>query len=119
MGRFGTGSDPEAVNRRCALLADIDGADLKSSLDAVLELAYGEPDRDWLQSFLLECLEPGKNPQLRSLGVTCLGHVARLDGVIRADVRRRLQQLVGDPLLGGIAEDALGDVTSFVDRRPG
>lgn len=108
---------PDDGERRDALLAAVGGADLTRSLDGLLELTYSEPDRNWLQSLLLAYLDAGKDPQLRSLAVTCIGHVARLDGAIRADVDSRLHELVGDPLLGGIAEDALDDVTTYLKRK--
>jgi hypothetical protein len=84
---------------------------------ALLDLTYNEVDRAWLQRFLLECTAVGRDPQVRRLAVTCLGHVARLDGRIDDAVRERLQQLMSDPDLGGTAEDALGDILDYVDRQ--
>ncbi|MEU6475507.1 hypothetical protein ABZ858_01225 [Streptomyces sp. NPDC047017] len=35
--------------------------------------------------------------------------------IVGARVVARLESLLGDPVLGGIAEDALGDIRSFAE----
>ncbi len=87
--------------------------DVADATDALLSLTYHEPDRSWLQRFLLECLGSGVNRQVRALAVTCAGHVARLDHEIGPALVARLRELEKDLVLGGIAEDALADVVSF------
>jgi uncharacterized membrane protein YheB (UPF0754 family) len=99
------------------MLEQLRGPDLLLASNALLSLTYHEDDRDWLQTLLIDCVARGSDRQLRALSVTCMGHVARLDGVIRDDVLQLLRDLRSDPDLGGTAEDALDDVTSFADRR--
>lgn len=48
------------------------------------------------------------DPQLRSLAVTCMGHLGRMRGEIDRRIVARLEGLLKDPKTGGIAEDALG-----------
>lgn len=91
--------------------------DVADATDALLDLTNNEPDRTWFQGFLLECLEPAVTGQVRALAVTCVGHVARLDHEVGPALVRRLHELAEDPLLGGIVEDALGDIASFVEAR--
>ncbi|MFJ1760392.1 hypothetical protein ACIOD2_08755 [Amycolatopsis sp. NPDC088138] len=84
--------------------------------DALLALTYNEPDRRWLQGFLLECLEPEVEGQVRALAVTCVGHVARLDHEVGPALLGRLRELEEDPVLAGIVEDAFSDIQSFVGK---
>jgi hypothetical protein len=99
------------------MLEQLRGPDMLVASNALLSLTYYEEDRDWLQTLLIDCVVRGSDSQLRALSVTCIGHVARLDGVIRDDVLRLLHELKSDPDLGGTAEDALDDVTSFIEKR--
>ncbi|WP_410596684.1 hypothetical protein [Amycolatopsis sp. lyj-23] len=89
---------------------------VEEATDALLELTYDEPDRRWLQDFILECLDPGVDEQVRALAVTCAGHVARLDGEVGPALLGRLHELADDPALAGIVEDALADIDSFANR---
>jgi hypothetical protein len=84
--------------------------------EALLSLTYYEKDRDWLQKLLMDLSSSASDPQMRRLAITCLGHVARLDGAILDSVPQLLRGLQSDPDLGGTAEDALGDVASFVKK---
>jgi hypothetical protein len=87
---------------------------IAESTDALLNLTYHEKDQAWLEAFLLECLEPQRDPQLRALAVTCLGHVGRIFGSIRSPhVIPTLTGLLDDQELGGLAEDALGDISHY------
>ncbi|WP_410669535.1 hypothetical protein [Amycolatopsis sp. cmx-4-68] len=95
------------------------GRDVAEATDALLALTYHEPDRVWLQGFLLECLEPEVDRQVRALAVTCVGHVARLDHEVGPALVARLGQLQEDPVLGGIVEDALIDIGTFAAERSG
>lgn len=95
------------------MLDDLAANDLARSTSALLELTYDEPDRDWLENLLLKELDEAPDPQLRSLAVTCMGHVGRLHGEVSRRIVTKLEKLLGDPSLGGIAEDALGDIRHF------
>ncbi|MGO1056610.1 hypothetical protein [Crossiella sp. CA198] len=104
--------DPEGW--RADMISDIRSSDIGLATDALLGLTYNEPDRTWLEGVLLECVGPGNDEQIRALSVTCMGHVARLHRAISPKLIEKLKELLGDPVLGGRAEDALDDVESFV-----
>lgn len=82
--------------------------------DALLSLTYHESDQEWLESFILACLTGHQDSRVRELAVSCLGHVGRIFGSIRnREVVPTLTALLEDEVLGGIAEDALGDIRHF------
>lgn len=87
--------------------------DLSAALDAMLALAYYDPDRPWVESLLRAAVKPGNDPQIRQLAITCLGHVARIHGAIDAKSVDTLRRLLADSELSGTVEDALGDIESF------
>ncbi|GAQ51529.1 hypothetical protein [Streptomyces acidiscabies] len=98
---------------RVEKLGDLASGDPGRATRALLHLTYEDPDRCWLEGLLLEQVREGSDPQLRALAVTCMGHVGRIRGVVSGEVRACLEGLLGDPVLGGIAEDALGDIEFF------
>ncbi|MFD4639282.1 hypothetical protein ACFWN2_18330 [Lentzea sp. NPDC058436] len=82
------------------------------AFQAMLALVRHDPERAQLQRILLGVVD-GADRQLAQLAVTCLGHVGRIDRVVLPEVVPRLRALLGDPQLGGRAEDALGDIGHF------
>ncbi|WP_327400418.1 hypothetical protein OG194_09525 [Streptomyces sp. NBC_01288] len=104
---------PELERWRAALMADLGSPDTGVSTRALLAMTFDDPDRERVEAVLLNCLSPDADPQIRTLAVTCMGHVGRIHRAIGADVVRRLEELVDDPALGGVAEDALGDIAAF------
>ncbi|WP_075733185.1 hypothetical protein [Streptomyces acidiscabies] len=95
---------------RTGKLADLASGDTVRATRALLYLTYEDPDRRWLE---------GNEPQLRALAVTCMGHLGRMRGAVGAEVVACLERLLGEPELGGVAEDALGDVGWFAEVAPG
>ncbi|MEU9288514.1 hypothetical protein AB0D57_28420 [Streptomyces sp. NPDC048275] len=104
----------ELENWRAAMMSDLDGSDIGLSIRALLALTYDDPDRERVEAVLLNCLSLEVDPQIRALAVTCMGHMARIHQAVGIDVIHRLEELLDDPVLGGQAEDALGDIASFV-----
>ncbi|WP_460675403.1 hypothetical protein [Lentzea nigeriaca] len=93
------------------MLRDLASNDLGRSTRALLALTYDDPDRVWVEDLLLRTLDDAaSDPQLRSLAVTCMGHLGRMRGKVGTQVVVRLEGLLEDSKLGGIAEDALGDI---------
>ncbi|WP_405974657.1 hypothetical protein OG496_42415 [Streptomyces sp. NBC_00988] len=98
---------------RVALMSELGSPDVGVSTRALLAMTWDDPDRERVEGVLLDCLSPDTDPQIRALAVTCMGHVGRIHRAVSVVVVRRLEQLVDDPALGGVAEDALGDIANF------
>lgn len=98
---------------RSEMMDDLASGDLSRSTLALLSLTYDDPDRLWVEDLLLGQLSEGNDRQLRSLAVTCMGHLGRTRGVVSVRIVSCLEGLLSDSYLGGIAEDALGDVRYF------
>ncbi len=107
--------EPERISREKAERILSSGSPTEIC-DALVGLAYHEPDWRWVQG---QCLRFLGHPdeQVRGLAATCLGHVARIHGrVDKQLVVPALQRLLTDPEIGGRAEDALGDIRMFASN---
>lgn len=107
---------PDSADQRSwrnDMLRDLASGDVTRATRALLSMTYDEPDRVWVEDLLLKQLDQGNDPQLRALAVTCMGHLGRMRGQVSRAIAARLEDLLGDPEVGGIAEDALGDVRHF------
>ncbi|MEV4317751.1 hypothetical protein [Actinocrispum sp. NPDC049592] len=98
---------------RGEMLSDLTSGDSARSTRALLSLTLNDPGRVWLEDLLLAQLREDNESQLRSLAVTCMGHLGRTHGLISGRIVACLESLLDDPKLGGIAEDALGDIHHF------
>ncbi|WP_143116005.1 hypothetical protein [Lentzea xinjiangensis] len=99
------------LEKRSELLRDLASYDIAQSTQALLDLTFDDPDRLWLEDLLLRTLDDDSvDPQLHSIAVTCMGHLGLRRGQISGRIVTRLRGLLADPDLGGIAEDALGDI---------
>lgn len=99
---------------RSGTLADIKSSRMGLATKALVGLTYNEPDRIWLEKILLNLLGAENDEQIRTLAVTCMGHVARIHRAISPELIEKLNELLTNPLFVGPAEDALDDVKSFV-----
>lgn len=104
--------DESEENFRNLMLADLSSGDPSRSTDALLSLTYNDANPQWVERILVQCLDGRYGVQERSLAITCFGHLARIHGakIDRQNVVAILRELVDDPLVGGLAEDALDDV---------
>lgn len=87
---------------------------LQEICDALVRLTYHDPDWRWVQE---QCLHFGKHPQseIRGLAATCIGHLARIHGVLdMQSVRPLLDELLKDPEVSGRAQDALDDIEVYL-----
>ncbi|WP_158710247.1 hypothetical protein [Streptomyces sp. NRRL F-5126] len=98
---------------RAEMLDALSSGDVSRSTRALLSLTYNDPDRPWVEEVLLEQVREGNDPQLRSLAVTCMGHLGRIHGSVSARLLTCLEGFLEDPDLGGIVEDAIGDIRHF------
>jgi hypothetical protein len=97
------------------MIAAIDGASVEDATDALLSITYHDSDWKWVEGILVAHLDERSHTQIRSLAITCLGHLARIHRTIDSEiVVPRLRGLVHDRELGGVAEDALSDIRRFV-----
>jgi 3-oxoadipate enol-lactonase len=90
------------------------GENTDEIVNALLSVAYHDPDWRWVQNQCLQFLD-ASTFNLRRMATLCLGHVGRIHGIIDWDVVvPRLVSLLDDPELAGTAEDALSDISIFV-----
>lgn len=90
------------------------GDNTKKICDALVSVAFYEADWTWVQNICLEFLECG-NPILSSLAATCLGHVARVHGMLEKEkVLSALKRYEVDSEIGGFVKDAIADINHFI-----
>ncbi|MFE9636740.1 hypothetical protein [Streptomyces sp. NPDC006463] len=111
-----TNGDEELRQWREAMAADLRSSDSSRSTRALLALTLNHPDRRKMERILLDCLGPENDPQIVALAVTCMGHLGRIHGTVSAELMSRLESLLEDSVLGGQAEDALGDIRWFTKK---
>ena len=79
----------------------------------MVRVAFYEPDYKWAQEYCLRLCEH-TDPETRAVAVTCLGHIARIHGVIDTDaVRPVLKKLSLDPVAAGRVKEAAADIRIF------
>ncbi len=84
---------------------------------ALLSATYYDADWRWVEDHCLRLLDSSSH-DVRGLVITCLGHLARIHGILDRDaVVPILHRLVHDPEVGGRAQDALDDVEMYVGGR--
>lgn len=82
--------------------------------DALIRITFHEADWRWIQSQCIRLIHHN-NKDVRGLAATCLGHIARIHGKLdSAQVLPLLEMLMGDPDVGGRAEDAIDDIRRFM-----
>lgn len=105
---------PPAERWRVAIKEAIDGKNIEEATEALLSIAYNDPDREWVERVITGCLDAKYDIQIRALAITCLGHVARIHRRIDANlVLPVLESLLQERELAGIVEDALADINQF------
>jgi HEAT repeat len=88
--------------------------DAEAMSDALLSVTFHGEDWHWVQSSCLMFLED-PDTKVRAVAATCLGHLARIHGIIDvATVVPALEPHLSDPEVGGRASDALDDIAMFV-----
>lgn len=93
--------------------------DVPRICEALVGVALHEPDWRWAQDRALELLEHD-DAWVRGLAATCLGHVARIHGMLDEDTVIPALHAASDRDSGiaGRVDDALGDITQFTRMRP-
>jgi len=84
---------------------------------AILRMTLHEPDLRWAERKCLDALHDGRL-EVRAAAITGLGHLARIHhALIDPAIVEELKKLRKDPMLGGIAEDTLEDITTFASSQ--
>ncbi|MGU7773979.1 hypothetical protein ACV229_27840 [Burkholderia sp. MR1-5-21] len=84
-------------------------------MDALMYLCFNINDPDWIQDKCIDAIENGMNDDVRGLGITCIGHVARMYAKVdKEKVIPVLERKLKDDSLSGRAQDALDDIDTFV-----
>lgn len=106
----------EALRR----IIENDGA---RKVEAVVSLAYYDPDWRWVQSLCIDLIN-NNDKDLRYAGILCLGHIARVRGVIDLSIVLPVlyslcDDASSDPFSRDIAIDSLNDIEFCVgfDRK--
>jgi len=96
------------------VVAALERGDPQAAARALVGAAFHHPDRQAVQDLCLRLLG-GEDRPLAAVAATCLGHLARIHGQLDAEaVRAALDRQRGDPLVGPRAEDALGDIDTYL-----
>jgi hypothetical protein len=104
--------DPTAISKGEAE-ALLRGSSASESAATLIRVALHESDRGWAERLFLNALNDSRS-EVRAAAVTGLGHLARIHREIDSAALDALRALRDDPVLGGLAEDALDDVSTFV-----
>ncbi len=84
-------------------------------IEALLSLAYYEPNGRWVQEKCLTFAQRGQG-EVRRIAILCLGHLARVHRQLDLDrVAKVFNELREDTSVLGEIENAVSDIRIFVD----
>jgi hypothetical protein len=85
-------------------------------IDALMYLCFNIDDPDWIQDKCVDAIEHGMNDDIKGLGITCIGHVARMYGKVdKEKVIPVLERKLKDKSLAGRVQDTFDDIDTFVN----
>lgn len=102
---------PPPISQHAAI-GDIASADPGRVCVALVSVALHDPDSAWAESTIAAAMH-SPDPAVRSVAATCVGHVVRRFGALRASTVARVQELRLSPETSGAAQDALDDILTF------
>jgi hypothetical protein len=86
-------------------------------INTLLEITFHNQNWEWVQDLCIELLE-NKNPDIKGLAVTCIGHIARIHGTIdKEKVLKAFESRKNDHTINGRIEDAIDDINMFVTDK--
>lgn len=85
-------------------------------IDALMYLCFNVADREWVLQKCIDAVNEGLNNDIKGLGVTCIGHVARIyKDIDRSKIIPFLESKLQDASLVGRVQDALQDIEKFIE----
>lgn len=91
-------------------------AEVKCVSQALVSIAFYEPDWKWAQDRCLEFLA-NESHEVRRLAATCLGHLARIHRQLEKEkVLIALRTHLHDAAISGQVQDALDDIYHYLAR---
>ncbi|MCV9929877.1 hypothetical protein OIU83_19610 [Flavobacterium sp. LS1R49] len=86
-------------------------------INTLLEITFHNQNWEWVQDLCIELLE-NKNPDIKGLAVTCIGHIARIHRVIdKENVLKAFESRKDDDTICGRIKDAIDDINVFVTDK--
>lgn len=83
-------------------------------INALMYLCFNINDPEWILEKCIEVIECGNDEEIRGLGITCIGHVARIYSKInKKKIIPFLNNLLLDKSISGRVQDALDDIETF------
>jgi hypothetical protein len=108
---------PAPISRE-ELRRDLSSPNPDITATALISMALYERDWRWAESVCLSALGDDPRRAVKQAALIGLGHLARIHHTLHLEiVVPVVQELLNDPDLGGIAEDALQDIIRFVSTN--
>lgn len=83
-------------------------------INTLLEITFHNQNWEWVQDLCIELLE-NENTDIKGLAVTCIGHIARIHGVIdKEKVLKAFESKKHDDTICGRIQDTIDDINVFV-----
>src|SRR5690349_4091843 len=94
-----------------AVAREIASRDTARVTRALVAAALHEPDRSWVEDLVARAIT-SHDAQVRSVAITCVGHVARVHGALDLDRFGPLLRCAAesDRVLAGRVDEALSDI---------
>jgi hypothetical protein len=88
--------------------------DIEFCCKLLLKITFEYSDWKWVQDICLEIIKSNREKNICGLAVTCIGHLARIHGIIDKDkVLTILNANKGNLTISDRIEDAIDDINLF------
>jgi hypothetical protein len=102
---------------RSDAMAALGSADPRDICEALVRLAFHDPDLRWVQSLCIE-LTGHSIVEVQSTAILCLGHLARIHKALDLEkVVPLLIELSKNPLLSSRVDDVMDDIEIFLEVK--
>jgi len=103
------------AKNKLSLEAQLNSGDAEKVAEALLYISYNINDVEWAEKQFMR-MSSNHNDDIAGLALTCLGHIARVNGRISKDiVIPFLEEKIknSNKIISSRAEDALDDIKMF------